>query len=62
MIKFFDRFHQSQIALLNEIKKWNSAPVITFSYAHNKAGVGFNKVFSCQQPIFNYLFEKISFF
>ena len=54
---FLDRFHQAQVALLNEIEERHTPTNITLCNADHKAGIGFYEVLAGILAVLNQEFE-----
>ncbi len=53
IIKFFNGFHQAEIAFLDEIQKRHAAADITFGHADHQAGIGLDQMFPRQNAVFD---------
>jgi len=57
VLVFFHRFHQAQVALLDQVQEGDAAPDVTLGNADHQAGVGFNEVLARQLTILHLVLQ-----
>ena len=59
IIEFLNRFHQSQVAFLDQVKEGHAAADVTFGHADHQPGIGFDQMFAGKDAVFDLAFSSI---